>query len=290
MFFYICFINHIEMKKFLILFVVILFSTATWSQKKEKLKASKIVTISQKEIGHFDSLEVEDKIDVFIIKGDQPSIEIEADDNTHESFDIKLNGTTLRIGLAHNISGAKKTSIRITYTDDFKMLVAKGDANVTALADVKLNQVTFKCYDDARLFLNADCANFTLIANDKSKVEINLKSDDVIFELSKNANIKALVRSSNFKCDMYQKASANIEGDINDLKLRMDNSTGFTGKNLIAQTAYVVAEAGSKNSIQVANKLVLESSGKSETNLYGNATIEIKRFADESSLNKKLVK
>lgn len=278
------------MKKNLILFVVLLFSTLAWSQKKEKLKASKIVTISQKEIGNFDSLEVEDEIDVFIVKGDQPSIEIEADDNTHESFDIKLNGTTLRIGLVHNITGAKKTSIRITYTDDFKMLVAKGDANVTALADVKLNQVTFKCYDNSRLFLNADCANFTLIANDKSRIEINLKSDDAIFELSKNTSVKALVRSSNFKCDMYQKASANIEGDINDLKLRMDNSSDFIGKNLVAQTASVIAEGSSKNSVQVATKLLLESSGKSETNLYGNATIEIKRFADESSLNKKLLK
>lgn len=278
------------MKKFLILFAAILFSTVTWSQKKEKLKASKIVTISQKEIGNFDSLEVEDDIDVFIVKGDQPSIEIEADDNTHESFDIKLNGTTLRIGLVHNISGAKKTSIRITYTDSFKMLVAKGDANVTALADVKLSQVTFKCYDDSRLFLNADCTNFTLIANDKSKIEINLKSDDVIFELSKNSNVKALVRSSNFKCDMYQKATANIEGDINDLKLRMDNSSDFIGKNLVAQTASVITEGSSKNSVQVATKLVLESSGKSATTLYGNATIEIKRFADESSLNKKLLK
>ncbi|PKP17379.1 MAG: DUF2807 domain-containing protein [Bacteroidetes bacterium HGW-Bacteroidetes-23] len=290
MFFYICFINYIKMKKFLILFSAILFSTVTWSQKKEKLKASKIVTISQKEIGNFDSLEVEDDIDVFIVKGDQPSIEIEADDNTHESFDIKLNGTTLRIGLVHNISGAKKTSIRITYTDSFKMLVAKGDANVTALADVKLSQVTFKCYDDSRLFLNADCANFTLIANDKSKIEINLKSDDAIFELSKNTNVKALVRSSNFKCDMYQKAAANIEGDINDLKLRMDNSSDFVGKNLVAQTASVIAEGSSKNTVQVASKLVLESSGKSATTLYGNATIEIKRFADESSLNKKLLK
>lgn len=278
------------MKKFLILSVVFLFSITTWSQKKEKLKASKIVTISQKEIGNFDSLEVEDAIDIFIVKGDQPSIEIEADDNTHESFDIKLNGTTLRIGLVHNISGAKKTSIRITYTDDFKMLVAKGDANVTALADVKLNQATFKCYDNSRLFLNADCSNFTLLANDKSKVEINLKSNDVIFELSKNTNVKALVRSSNFKCDMYQKASANIEGDINDLKLRMDNSTSFTGKNLVAQTASVIAEASAKNTVQVATKLLLESSGKAETNLYGNATIEIKRFADESTLNKKLLK
>lgn len=278
------------MKKFLILSVVFLFSITTWSQKKEKLKASKIVTISQKEIGNFDSLEVEDAIDIFIVKGDQPSIEIEADDNTHESFDIKLNGTTLRIGLVHNISGAKKTSIRITYTDDFKMLVAKGDANLTALADVKLNQATFKCYDNSRLFLNADCSNFTLLANDKSKVEINLKSNDVIFELSKNTNVKALVRSSNFKCDMYQKASANIEGDINDLKLRMDNSTSFTGKNLVAQTASVIAEASAKNTVQVATKLLLESSGKAETNLYGNATIEIKRFADESTLNKKLLK
>lgn len=278
------------MKKFLILSVALLFSITTWSQKKEKLKASKIVTISQKEIGNFDSLEVEDAIDIFIVKGDQPSIEIEADDNTHESFDIKLNGTTLRIGLVHNISGAKKTSIRITYTDDFKMLVAKGDANVTALADVKLNQATFKCYDNSRLFLNADCSNFTLLANDKSKVEINLKSNDVIFELSKNTNVKALVRSSNFKCDMYQKASANIEGDINDLKLRMDNSTSFTGKNLVAQTASVITEASAKNTVQVATKLLLESSGKAETNLYGNATIEIKRFADESTLNKKLLK
>lgn len=278
------------MKKYLILFVILLFSSVTWSQKKEKLKASKIVTISQKEIGNFDSLEVEDEIDVFIVKGDQPSIEIEADDNTHESFDIKLNGTTLRIGLVHNISGAKKTSIRVTYTDDFKMLIAKGDVNVTALADVKLSQVTFKCYENSRLFLNADCANFTLIANDKAKIELNLKSDDVIFELSKNSNLKALIRSSNFKCDMYQKATANIEGDINDLQLRMDNSSDFIGKNLVTQTATVIAEASSKNNIQVASKLVLESSGKAETNLYGNATIEIKRFADESSLNKKLLK
>jgi hypothetical protein len=278
------------MKKILLLFVAILISTVAWSQKKEKLKASKIVTISQKEIGNFDSLEVEDEMDVFIVKGDQPSIEIEADDNTHESFDIKLNGTTLRIGLIHNISGAKKTSIRITYNDDFKMLVAKGDANVTALADVKLSQVTFKCYDNARLFLNADCVNFTLIANDKSKIEINLKSEDAVFELSKNTNVKALVRSSNFKCDMYQKAAVTIEGDTNDLNLRMDNSSDFMGKNLVAQTATVITEASSKNSVHVASKLVLESSGKSETNLYGNATIEIKRFLDESTLNKKLLK
>lgn len=278
------------MKKSIFLFTFLLLSTIVWSQKKEKIKASKIVTITQKEIGNFENIEIEDEIDVFIIKGDQPNVEIEADDNTHESFDIKLNGTTLRVGLMHTISGAKKTSVRITYTDQFKMLIAKGEAKVTALSDLKLNQATFKCYDDARLFLNADCDNFTLIANDKSKVEINIKSDDILFELSKNTNVKALIRSSNFKCDMYQKATATIEGDVNSCNLRMDNSTTFTGKNLATKTAVLVIESSAKSHIQVSDKLTLESSGKSETNLYGNATIEIKRFADESSLNKKLLK
>lgn len=278
------------MKKSILLFTFLILSSFAWSQKKEKIKASKIVTITQKEIGNFENIEIVDEIDVFIIKGDKPNIEIEADDNTHESFDIKSVGTTLRIGLMHTISGAKKTSVRITYTDQFKMLIAKGEAEITALSYLKLSQATFKCYDNARLFLNVDCDNFTLIANDKSKVELNIKSEDILFELSKSTNVKALIRSSNFKCDMYQKASANIEGDVNNLKLRMDNNSDFIGKNLIVQSASVIAEASSKSSIQVVSQLFLESSGKSETHLYGNATIEIKRFADESLLSKKLLK
>jgi hypothetical protein len=278
------------MKKSILLFTFLILSSFAWSQKKEKIKASKIVTITQKEIGNFENIEIVDEIDVFIIKGDKPNIEIEADDNTHESFDIKSVGTTLRIGLMHTISGAKKTSVRITYTDQFKMLIAKGEAEITALSYLKLSQATFKCYDNARLFLNVDCDNFTLIANDKSKVELNIKSEDILFELSKSTNVKALIRSSNFKCDMYQKASANIEGDVNNLKLRMDNKSDFIGKNLVVQSASVIAEASSKSSIQVVSQLFLESSGKSETHLYGNATIEIKRFADESLLSKKLLK
>ena len=278
------------MKKTYLLLILILISTVTWSQKKEKIKASKIVTVSQKEIGNFDSLEIQDEIDVFLVKGSICGIEIEADDNTHEVFEFKLSGSVLRISLTHDISGAKKTSVRITYTDDFRMLVAKGEADVTALAEVKLNDITFKCYDQARLFLNADCKNFTLIANDKSKVEINLKAEDAVVELSKNSNLKALINTTNLKCDMYQKSTAIIEGDSADLKLRLDNYSEFNGKKLNTKTASLLVEADSKNSVAVSTKMTLEASGKSETNLYGEGKVDLKKFTDQAVLFKKLNK
>lgn len=278
------------MKKTYLLFALIFISTLSWSQKKEKIKASKIVTVSQKEIGNFDSVEIQDEIDVFLVKGSTCAIEIEADDNTHEVFDFKLSGDILRISLTHDISGAKKTSLRITYTDDFRMLVAKGESDVTALAEVKLNDITFKCYDESRLFLNANCKNFTLIANDKSKVEINLKAEDAVLELSKNTNLKALISAANLKCDMYQKSNAVVEGDIINFKLRMDNYAEFYGKKLTAKTANLLVEADSKNTINATTNLILEASGKAETNFYGDGKVDLKKFTDQAVLFKKIDK
>jgi hypothetical protein len=278
------------MKNNYIIFTLLLLSTFTYSQKSEKLKGSKIVSVTHREIGAFENIEVEDNIDIFLVKGNDTALEIEADDNTHEAFETNLSGNTLRIRLTKDISGAKKLSIRVTYTDNLKMLIAKTDANVTALSELNLSNITFKCYDNSRLFLNANSKNFTLIANDKSKVEMNLKSEDVVLELNKNTTIKALITTAKLKCDMYQKSSATIEGDVEDFKLRMDNNTNFTGKNLTTNLASLIMEGNAKSGIQVKTRLTLEAAGRSETFLYGDAKIDVKRFSDEATIFKRTLK
>ena len=123
------------------------------------------------------------------------SIEIEADDNLIEFVEYKLAGKNLRISTSRDISSYKKLSVRVTYTDNFNMLIAKDETNVTALSDVVLDNVTFKSYDYSKLFLNAKTKNFTLMANDKSKVELNLKSEKTAVDVSKSAYVKALISS-----------------------------------------------------------------------------------------------
>jgi hypothetical protein len=275
------------MKK-IILLIFLLLSAMTFSQQKEKVKGSKIVKLEQKQVENFESIEVEDNLEVFLVKGKECGLEIEADDNLIEFVEYKLTGKNLRISTSKDLSSFKKLSVRITYTDTFNLVITKDETNVTALSDIVLNTITFKCYDYSKLFLNAKTKDFTLMANDKSKVELNLNSDKTAIDVSKNAYVKGLISSIDMRFDMYQKSSAEVEGDIINLKLRLDNNTEFIGKKLIAKNALLETNGYSKNSITISNIATIDASGNSEIELYGEPTkIEINRFTESASLLKK---
>jgi len=278
------------MKKIIILSFLII-SSITFGQKKEKIKGSKIVKLEQKQVDSFESIEVEDNIEVFLVKGNECGLEIEADDNLIEFIDYKLAGNNLRISTSRDITSFKKLSVRIIYTDKFNMVIAKNETNVTSLSDLVLDNITFKSYDYSKLFINAKTKDYTLMINDKSKVELNLKSDKTTIDLSKSGFLKAFISSTDTKFDMYQKSSAEIEGDIVNLKLRLDNNTDFTGNKLTTKNAMLETSGYSKSNITVNNILTIDASGNSEIELYGAPTkIEMKRFIDSAALTKKQMK
>ena len=279
------------MKKNFLLVLLIATANVAFAQKSDKVKGSKIVKLEQKQVEDFESLEVEDNIEIFLIKGNECKLEIEADDNLIEFVDYKLTGKNLLISTSRDISSYKKLSVRVTYNDKFNMIIAKDETNVTALSDVILDNITFKSYDYSKLFLNAKTKNFTLMANDKSKVELNLKSEKTVVDVSKSAYVKALISSVEMKFDMYQKATAEVEGDAIDFKLRLDNNTDFTGKKFKAKNALVETSGYAKTNINISNIATLDASGNSEIELYGEPVkIEIKRFTDSAILQKKPTK
>jgi hypothetical protein len=278
------------MKKIVLVFTAILFLTTTYAQKKEKIKGSKIVTVEKKEIGDFDTLEVEDNIEIFLVKGEKCGIEIEADDNLHDIISISLNGTTLKLSTLRNVSSAKKFTIRITYDSKFKLLTSKNESIINALAELDLTEVTFKSLDYSKLFLNARVKNFTLKQDDKSKAELNLKSENAVVELSKNAHLKALINALNLKCDLYQKSDAEIEGDVMETKLRLDNNTEFIGKKLMVKNMDLITELYANCTINVNTNLSISAAGDSEIQIYGDQKIDLKKFADNAKLIKKPTK
>jgi hypothetical protein len=278
------------MKKITLLFIALLFTGLSFGQKREKVKGSKIVTIEKKEIGNFENLEIEDNFEIFLVKGDKCALEIEADDNLHSEININSNGNTLRLTTLKEVAGYKKFIVKLTYTNDFKLLNAKHESNITAVTDIELDNFTIKCFDYSKLFANIKVKSFTLMQNDKSKAELNLKSDNVTIELSKNAQLKALIVATQLKVDLYQKSTAVVEGDVVELKLRLDNNSEFTGMNLIAKTAELIAEGNSAAKLNVVTNAVIEASGKSEIQFYGDAKIELKKFTENTVIMKKTLK
>jgi hypothetical protein len=289
-FIFVVFLIQSKMKNYSVLLLLLFVSTFALAQKDEKIKGSKIVTIEQKEIGSFDSLEVGDNIEVYLDRGEKSELKIEADDNLHDIIKIDLSSNTLRINTSKKATNYKKLIVRVTYTNELKMVTSKNESIINAIQEIQLNEITFKAIDDSKLNLNVNSKNFNLQTDNNSKTELNLKSEEATIEVSKNATLKALIATVDLKCDLYQKSKANLEGDVTSAVIRLDNNAEFTGNNLVIKTAELIAEGYSHCSINVNTNLSIEASGNSDIKIYGEQKVDIKRFMDNASLNKKPTK
>ena len=275
------------MKKIYLLIFVVLLSSNSFAQKKEKIKGTKIVTIVKHELEPYTEIEIEDNLEVFLIKSDKNSVEIETDENIHEVINHKIYGSTLRLNTNKDITGFKKLEVRILYTDSLKMITVRHESKLNSIKEMQLANITIKTYDFSKSFLNVNTPNFILQSNDKSKIELNLKSEEAFIELSKNSEIKALISSNKLKCDMYQKSDATFEGDVNEMKLRLDNNAGYLGQKLTTKVLNLTAEGYTKCSVNTNGNLSITASGKSEVSIYGEPKIELKKFTEDATLYKK---
>ncbi|MFV5703714.1 GIN domain-containing protein [Flavobacterium sp. XS2P12] len=276
------------MKKYTAILLLLLSTTLTLAQKKDKIKGSKTVTVEQREIGNFEALEIEDNLEVHLERGEKTELKIEADDNLHDIISLDLRDNILRIYTTKEAVNYKKLIVRITYTKDLNLVTSKNESTINAIQEIQLGNLTFKTQDYSGLFLNVNAKNFILQADDKSKTELNLKSENAIIELSKNSSLKALVTTTDLKVDMYQKSNANIEGDATNAIIRMDNNSSLTGNKLTIKNVDVTTESYSNCSVNAVTTVIIDAANKSEIQLVGAPKIEIRKFADEAKLIKKL--
>jgi hypothetical protein len=278
----------LKMKNFSFVLCALLFTIVAFAQKRDKIKGSKNVTITQKEVPVFETVEVEDNLEIYLVKGTSQSLEIEADDNLHDVIKTDVTGTTLRIYTGKEISSAKKITVRITYIDGLKNITAKHQALLYAVKELELDSITVKNLDYSKSYLNVKANYFGLVMNDKTKSEINVKANSTSIQLSKNADLKALIASPAVKVDMYQKTTAAIEGDAGTAQIRIDNNAIFTGKKFTVKNMDLDAESYTKCSIMITETLTLSASGKTEIDLYGApATVTMKKFANSALIAKK---
>ena len=275
------------MKRSILLIALLITTSLSFSQKKEKIKGSKIVTVAVKKVESFNALEVADNLEIFLIKGNENSLEIEADDNLHDAIDIAISGNILRLSTTKDITSAKKLSVRVTYTNDFTSVTARNEANISALADLELDNITLKNYDYSKLFINAKCKNISIQCDDKAKGEVNIKAENTTVNLLKNASIKALINSTNLTFDQYQKTDATVDGEVQAMKLRLDNNATFSGKNLSIKDLDLTTESYTTAQVNVKANAIIQASGKSEVQLFGEPKVDLRKFTDSAVLIKK---
>ena len=276
-----------KMKQTIALILLLVSTTFTVAQKKEKIKGSKTVTTKVKEISNFDNLEVSDNIEVYLEKGETSFLSIEADDNLQDEIAITSVGTTLQLQTVKTITRFKKLIIRITYANEIRSISAKNDAIVNAIQEIHTDNITLKSADDSKLFLNIVAKNLVLQADNKSSLELNVKGETAKIVMSENSQLKALINTTEFTCDLYQKTEAKIEGNAATGAIRLDNTAKLTAEKLQIKKLKIITEQSSACSVNAEKEIEISASERSEIQLYGNPKIDLLKFSDEAKLLKK---
>lgn len=272
------------MKKLLLLFLVLgtLYSCGT-----QKVKGSRNVTTERTNLKDFTSVEIQGDFEVGIKKGNRAHMTVEADDNLHSLIQTDIVDNTLFIKSRKPVKSSKSLEIKLTYPDVLDRIVISDNVELYSEEDMYVEDVEVRINGRAKAFLTLTARDFQLYMNDKTNAELNLTASNTYFQLNNSSDLKALVYSPIFKTDLYEKASARIEGETKEFELRSEHNTSFKGSKLTSEKAVVTAEGRSKNEIQVLTNLKLTAKDRAKVEVYGDPDIELLEFTEKAELKKR---
>lgn len=271
------------LKKLPLLLLIIFISC----KAQEKVKGSRNVKTEQYDLSSFHSIQAKGDFKIGILKGNRSMIEIEADDNLHDLIQSEVRDGILYIKPFKEFSRTKKQELRITFSDTLKDILITDDVELESLQDIYVGDFKLETRNDAQAILTIKAKDLRLIQNDDAKSELNITATTVDFQLNQSSDLKALVNAPDFNVDIYEKATARIEGDVQRFKIRADQSANFDGENLTSVTAELLAQRNAEIKINVTDTLNVRSTGKSEIEVFNEPQINLIEFKDEAVISKK---
>ncbi len=274
-------------KKIILFLLVTLTAYNGYSQKKSKVKGSRNVTNEITEIESFERIVIGDDFEIKLTQGLTPSVEINADDNLHDVIEFSVQNGSLTFNKTKRIVSSKTLEIIVTAVESLNTIELKDDGEISDLSSIKSDNLTLITKGSSKAFLTLRTDLFKLVNGDKSDNKLNVTAKKVTLELSENSKTEALINATDIEIDMYQRSTAKIEGDTDNLELRLDNNSQFTGKKLTAKDCFLTIEARAEASVEATKTLTIEALGSTETYIYGNPKIDLKKFEDSAILRKK---
>lgn len=273
------------MNKIIFTFLLTLITTSFISaQDNEKIKGDRNVTIKQTYIDPFNSIVVGEDFTVEIIYNSKASVEIEADSNLHEYILFDVVDGVLTFSTAKRITSSRRMNIKVNYTDGLENINVIENGEIRSLTSLELTNTTLKTTGSSRAYLNIKTNEFDYTASDKAKVKLNVNATNSTIVLSDNVRMEALLNSKSAKIDLYQRANAKLEGTIETTSLRADNSSVFNGKEFLTKTCDLIMDMSSSATIRVDETITIEATGNSEIYLYNEPKITLTKFGGSSKL------
>jgi hypothetical protein len=202
------------------------------------VRGSGNIITQTREVGNFDTINVEYPAKILIIQGDTESVEIEADDDLLPELQTQVKNHTLEIFY-------KKT----------------GDKHINPTQPVMITVIV------------KDLAEVDFTSAGELTIK-GLKTDKLEVALSGAGNLKLNdIDAKNLVVNLSGAGSMDAFGTTDDLDVNISGFGGFNGAELHVKTANVTISGAGSATVWVDDELNAEISGAGSVNYYGSAKV-----------------
>lgn len=274
------------MKTYIITTIFLLTIFVSFAQKKEKIKGNRNVTTVIYELDPFTSLEVKEDLDIVLINGTTPQVEVNADENLHEVFNIDVVNGTLRISTSKQIRSRKKLEIFVTVSEDLQRIHVESDAELKSMTTLNINKTEINAMGNAELDLKIKSDSLAINNYGKAEGRYEIDTRELILTAFENSKIKANVNATKVTSQI-EFGNVKVEGQTDTLYLEVKEKGEFIAPLFKTKEISVSTTEQAKVALNVSEKIQIDAHDNSEIELLGSPkTITILKFEEEAILRK----
>lgn len=272
------------MKKYIILWAIVFSALGVYPQKKPKIKGSKNVIEVRQDLTPFNTIELVDDLDVVLQKNSQEGYALELDDNLVDILKFSVEDGVLKISSFYKITSKKKLDITVYFQELNNIKLT--DGKITMKDVVSTDKLSIITSGSSKLQLNATANSIDVDMQENSFGDFNVASDSLNLILKDRIDLKLYATGKNNMIYMYKNAAVKLEGSVDFLSAKLYGNAALKAADYRAKETLLVSEDSPNAKIRVLESLQLSSKGASKTSLYGDGTITILDFLDNSKLEK----
>ena len=266
---------------------IFLFIFSSEAQNPSKVKGNKNITIEQTTLNAFHTIVVDEDFEIEIIQKDTPTVIIETDENLHEFIAFEVTDSILSFNKTAKITSKKRLKITVNYDENLSNIIVKDYAEINSLTFIDFENGSLITHGNAKTDLLIKANSFNFQGLEKSKVKLNLTSENASIELSNSCKLDGALFISQTQMTLNEQSIATLSGNSDFVDLKTNDRSNFKGKDFLIETANVIAKTSSDVTINASKEITIEASGTSNIYLYNNPKININRFSDTVKLQKK---
>jgi hypothetical protein len=258
----------------------------SFAQKKEKIRGNREVTTVIYEIDPFTTLEVRENLEITLLNGTTPKVEITADENLHEVFDINVADGILNIITTKDIRAKKKLEIFVTIAEDISKFDIGDRTKLKSLTTLNINQAEINAMDSAELDLKIKADSLAINSYGKAEHTYEITTRSLALNAFEDTEMELDVTADSI-ASYLEFADVKLKGQTDKLKLEVKEKGEFIAHELVAKDIHVTTTEQGRAVVNASKKITIIAEHRSEIDLLGNpASIEIVKFEGETTLRK----